>query len=451
MQAEQDETTPALSGLAEWELGGARLGRTWPMLSVKQALESLPQARAFEIFLDALARPPGARLVSYALHPVIEAARRAGGDYFEISPPGAAFVNTPPRVIGEGDQRLISHAERSLYVVALGSTAVHGRSQLLLRGPEALLDYEGEELGRINDELRLDSIVFRHEADRLQLLEEPGAPELHVAEAFSLLGPNTYAFGHWIVEYLPRLWLALESGRMARVTLLIDRGMAQQHRQLLEMLAPPGSEILEVEPLQRVRVDRLWFAPSFYYAPLYPQFDARFRYDYVAVSPRLFGRLFGSMWQRLESQAEAGPANRRLYLARRPDSHRKLINHAEIEELAISHGFERVYMEDLDIAAQLRLLRSSSHLLGPEGSAFFLAFFARAGTRVCILNHPHVEFLTEVTALIDETGAETTVFTGPFERIEEGGYVHFSDYRIDADALSGFLARWAPAARGGGC
>jgi hypothetical protein len=76
MRGEQD-TTSALLGLTEWGLEGARAGRTWPILPVKQAPESLPQARAIDIFLDALARLSDAHAL-FAFPGICAAAGRGG-------------------------------------------------------------------------------------------------------------------------------------------------------------------------------------------------------------------------------------------------------------------------------------------------------------------------------------------------------------------------------------
>ena len=422
----------------------ARLGRTWPMLFVKQALGDRDRDEAFGLYQEALQGSAGARLAWARLRSLLEVARESAVEFLELAPAGASFENRPPKVVGEGDQRLLLGTERTLYVAAFEDVVVRGRSQLLQYRGEALLDYEDWELARVDDEMRLDSAVFAQESEGLWLIDEPAGEELSVAEAFSLLGPNTYAWGHWLSEYLPRLWMAIANGRLPQITVLIDRGMAPQQRALLELLVPDGTTILEVAPMQRVRVHKLWTAPTIYYAPMYPAFNERFRYDFVAESPRYFERIYAGMWERLAPSCDAPPTGRRLYLARKPSSHRKLVNHVEVEEVATAQGFERVYVEDLDVREQLRALRGASHVMGPEGSAFFLAFFARPGTKVCILNHPHVEFLTTVTALIDATGAECTVVTGPFERIEDDGYLHFSDYRIDPAGLSRFLSEWAP-------
>jgi hypothetical protein len=430
-----------LAGPAAQWVAAASAGRTWPMLFVKQALAGLPRDEAFAQFTAALRRPAGASLTWRPLLSARDHAERGAAIFRELEPAGEPFVNQPPRVIGEGDQRLLAHRKRSVYVAAFDQVSVRGRSQLVETSDSLLLDYEGGELARVDDEIELDSAIFRREESGAWIIEEPSTDTLRVDECFSLLGPNSFAFGHWLAEYLPRLWLALESGLMPAVAILIDQGMGRQHRQSLESLLPAGTRIIEVKPMQKVEVGRLWFAPTYFYAPVYPQFNQRFRYELVASPPDRFQRIVNGMLARM-APAVAREGDDRLYLARKPGGHRQLVNHAAIEAIAVRAGFKCVYLEDHDFIEQLHMVGKAKYLLGPEGSAFFLGFFARPGTRACILNHPHTEYLTTVTALLDAIAVECTVLTGPFERVEAGDYLHHSDYSIDPEVFSEFLRQW---------
>jgi hypothetical protein len=428
-----------IAHLSQDEIAAARRGRTWPMLFVKQALSPLPVDDGFKAFADLMQFPNGTAISRVGLTSARTLAESRAARFQLLDAGGERFTNQPSRIIGDGDQRVLDHVSRSMYVAAFDQATVRGRSQLVELAGEFLLDFEGEEYSRIDDEIELDSAAFRRDGDGLWAISEPRDDTLQVTECFSLLGPNSFAFGHWIVEYLPRLWTAMQSGLMPRVPVLIDQGMNRQHRQCLEMLLGPAASIIEVAPMQRVQVGRLWFSPTYYYAPIYPQFNERFRYDLVAAPPDRFRDLFAGMGKALGTQPIVDGSGTRLFLGRRPNRHRKLVNHAAIEQIAVDQGFRLVYLEDFDFDEQLRLIRGADWLVGPEGSAFFVAFFANPGTRVGILNHPHTEFLTEVTALLEAVGVECTVVTGPFRRIEEGGYTHFSDYEIDPDVFGRYL------------
>jgi hypothetical protein len=432
-----------LAGFSDNEIAAARMGRTWPMLFVKQALAQLPVDQAYAQFAKTLQRPSDGKLSSKQLLAVRGIAEREGAFFRELEPAGESFVNQPCRTVGENDDRLLTNNKRSLYLAAFDQVATRGRSQLIEMPDKVLLDFEGEELARIDDEIELDSAVLRRNGDKLWVIDESPADALHVDQCFSLLGPNSFAFGHWIVDFLPRLWITLESGLMPPMPILIDQGMSRQHRQYLELVVPQGTQIIEVKPMQRVEIGRLWFAPTFYYAPIYPQFNSRFRYDFVAAPPDRFRRIFQALLARMLPSVGPSEGVEKIYLARKPGGHRKMTNHQAIERAAEREGFRCVHPEDLDFVEQLRLVRQAKYLVGPEGSAFFLAFFAHPGTRACVLNHPHTEYLTTVTAMLDALDVDCTVLTGPFRRVDPDDYVHHSDYEIDVDVFSEFIRNWS--------
>lgn len=59
-----------------------------------------------------------------------------------------------------------------------------------------------------------------------------------------------------------------------------------------------------------------------------------------------------------------------------------------------------VYPEDMPFIEQVRLLRNAQYVVGPEGSAMFLLFFARPGTKLCILNHTYTVHLPVLAGLL---------------------------------------------------
>jgi hypothetical protein len=138
-----------------------------------------------------------------------------------------------------------------------------------------------------------------------------------------------------------------------------------------------------------------------------------------------------------------GPAHgpSRVFLARKPFRHRKLVNRAEIEALAEARGFAIVYPEDLDFAEQARLLRNARFVAGPEGSAFFLCLFVNEEAKVCILNHENTEGLVGYNGGNDAGAEEVTIITGP-ESGPRRGSPQDVDYAIDADVFRRFLEGW---------
>jgi len=422
---------------------GARGGGTWWQVYVKRELQQYRPEKGFSLFRELMAYPPTARLAGHNIESIQQFAQASAAVYSEIEPAGESFKLIPAPVVGEGNHRVISGRTRTLYVAAIDQARVRGRSQLIQRAGRVFLDFEGDEFDRIDDEIELDSAVYTHAGRQADLIEdESESKPLELGECFSLLGPNSVAFGHWIAEYLPRLAAALASGCMPPVSVLIDANLPRQHRESLELLIGNSMRIVEVAPQQRVDAERLWFAPTYYYAPILARMNERYREETVAAPPARFARLARFMAARY-SLVGARLDVERVFLARGSKGHRKLCDAEVIEDVAKELGFAIVHPEDMPFAEQIRVIRGARYVAGPEGSAHFLAFFANPGTKIAILNHQHTELLTGVTALLDALEMEVTVITGPIVR-REPDYVHHSDYSVDENVFRRFLTDWLP-------
>jgi capsular polysaccharide biosynthesis protein len=229
---------------------------------------------------------------------------------------------------------------------------------------------------------------------------------------------------------------------MPPVPVLIDAGMPETHRQALELLLPKGINTITIPPLAIAHVRRLWCAPSLMYMPVHEKMNDRFKWDYLASPPARFAPVLAEMTDRIHQALSSHVASpERVFLARKPTRRRKLVNRDAIEMIAKARGFEIVYPEDLDFADQFNLLSNARYVMGPEGSAIFLAFFARPGSKLCILNHPYTLGLPVLTGLLREIGIDVTVLTGPYVQ-ENEQYPHFADYQIKENQFLSFLDGW---------
>ena len=125
-----------------------------------------------------------------------------------MAPAGERFTMAPPRVIGEGNHRTLEGVGRSIFIACLADARVRGRSAFIEAGGAALLDYQDDEFTRFDDSLTLDPAVFSVVDDRELWMIEPTQENcsVQIDEAFTLLGPYTRAFGHWIWQSPSSYW-----------------------------------------------------------------------------------------------------------------------------------------------------------------------------------------------------------------------------------------------------
>jgi capsular polysaccharide biosynthesis protein len=416
------------------------------LLKAKQALVSTFGVEfAFAVFKEAVTFPDSDELNMKRLESQYAFAKERAKVFVETAPGGEGFIVNAPVVIGVADCRPLEHVARSCYVACLADARVRGRSAVIEVDGMALLDYEPWELDLFDCELDIDPAIFHATKHKVWVTAPKNEiASIDVDEAFMLLGPQTAAFGDWMLEYLPRYVAAQLSGALPPVPVLVDGILPPVHRQSLELMLPHGTEIIEVPSYTTVRVRRLWRGPSLNYAPAREKMDRRFKFDYVVPSPARFAPVAREIASRAASAVNAATGPERVFLARRLSNWRKLVNHAEIAAAAEVRGFFVVYPDGLDFVGQVSLLRHARFIVAPEGSSIYLAYFAQAGTKLCILNHTLVEWSTVYNSYLSGAGVEVTILTGQIKR-NHPEFPHRADYQIDEKRFGEFLDQWLEA------
>jgi len=434
---------PSHWGLTPAAIAAGQDGDLVALVEIKRILvEQFGVQDGFAVYRRVLNLPDCDHLRLTPLRELREAAAERSIVFHELAPAGDRFSVAPPRVIGEGNHRTLEGVGRSIFVACLAHARVRGRSAFIKAGDVALLDYQGEELTRLDDRLTLDPAVFGEVNDRELWMIEPKGENcsVQIDEAFTLIGPYSLSFGHWMWEYLPKYLVASMSNLLPTVAVLVDRDMPSTHRQGLELMLPRGVQIIELAPFVTAHVRRLWCAPSQMHMGVFAKLNERAKWDYFASPPSRFSPIIREMVQRAEPAMLPAAANtsERIFLARRKQNTRKMVNREVIEAAAEARGFRIVCAEDLTFAEQASLLRRARFVVGPEGSAMGLLFFAQPGTRVLILQHPYTAGSALLAGPLREIGINVTVMTGPYVRIDQD-YAHFSDYEIDSLGFSRFL------------
>jgi len=373
-----------------------------------------------------------------------EIAERRNGVFCETAPANEPFVLPPPVVIGEGAVGPLAARARSMFVACLIDARVRSGSNVIEVDDLALLDYQGDELARIDDRIDLDPAIFSATNEAAWIITPQGAAaSVEIEEAFTLLGFRPRAFGHWMLEYLPKYIGASLSGALPRVPVLIEAGLPKAHRQALDLLLPEDIEIIELPRLATARVRRLWCASNLAYFPLFEVYNERFKWEYFVMPPARYAPIIREMARRADRGCAHPPTGAdRVFLAREPAWH-DVTNQAAIVAAAEARGFLTVYPNRLDFAEQVRLVRHARFVMGPSGGAMFLNFFARPGTKLCMFRYVDDVIVAQcdMTGLFSAVGLDVTVFTGRCARLDPE-FPPGSDFEIDEEAFCRFLDRW---------
>ncbi len=408
----------------------------------QSAVASLGVSQAFELCREHLGVPGIDTVMPRRIVSMLGAGRDRAIEFTLLWDGGGEFVRPPARVIGDSNNGPLPGVDRSGFLACFADAQIRGRSSVVLCQGDALVDFEGSEYDRLDDNPEYDPGVLASDAETLWMME-PAVVEVQVEEAFMLSGSHTVDFGHWMAEYLPRYALAVLAGLPPHVPVLVDQNIPQTMREALAQLLPPGTQVITIEHLSCVRVRRLWCASNPYYSSFYATEWPEDVWSHIGAGPRRFASLIRELTRLLTAEIEVPTGEEKIFLARKPSRFKKkLLNHLDIEALARRRGFKVLYPEDYSFVEQVRLATHARWIMAPEGSNGLLSYFARPGCRVCVLSPPYTLPLVDISAVLDELGIDMTVITGPERPDPDNFCPYWNDYRIDESALAGFLDQW---------
>ncbi|MEJ0049545.1 MAG: glycosyltransferase 61 family protein [Rhodospirillales bacterium] len=208
------------------------------------------------------------------------------------------------------------------------------------------------------------------------------------------LWPGARNWGHWLTDFLPRLWVLAQAGHALET---------------LRYLVPPDLRPFELTLLRLcgLRDEQL---------VAYDYFAEVVRADLLLMPTGLregnrLAPCFSDATAFWTGRARrgAGPVRPHVYLSRAgAPPRRQSLNREAVEAAARNAGFEIVQPETLTVAEQIELFSGVRVLAGEYGSGLHNSVFAAAGTQVCGLRGTsrHPSFLQSgiATALRQEAG-----------------------------------------------
>lgn len=379
------------------------------------------------------------------LVPLIEHARARGSDHREHIASGTA-LSPPPPVFGRPRTAEVEAPVRGFFTCVLEDVVVSSTSNVLLTDGVALLDVQGHE--RDDDlDLGVDPIAVVRDGNDL-LTVGPADPSVlrRVPEAIWLTGVHSANFGHWLMEFLPKIWASLDQPGFAETPILVDRDMPSQHLEALRLFTHPEQPVLFLERHAAVRVDRLWVASQLTYLAVGPRPREEPTGPAPSLAPDPFRELIGRALAAIGgvndpgrpdvTPREGGP--RRIYLTRDSSQHRRLTNAEPVEARLTAKGFAPYDFGELPFDEQFRLIRGADHVIGQNGSAMLITLLGRPGLRIGGLAQPYLREWEWYSDACQALGQQLEIVVGRITH-EHPAYVWMSDYEIDLADLDAYL------------
>lgn len=197
-------------------------------------------------------------------------------------------------------------------------------------------------------------------------------------EAVLLAGPGSHIYGHWLLDFLPRLYVLDKAGYDLSKLRYIVPEHVHFAPAMLEALSIGSDQLIPYRhDAERLQVDRL-VAPG--------NLRSGSRFNPSMREAREF------MLRHLDVAAKRGPPTvRKLFLARSGPSDRLLTNRDEVHQLAAENGYTLIDPARLEFGDQAALLFGADVIMGEYGSGLHNSLFAQSGTIVCALRGDTVD------------------------------------------------------------
>ena len=292
-------------------------------------------------------------------------------------------------------------------------------------------DYKAPDIYRFSDDRRrsLDFYVFT----------KPIAQK-SIEVGIHLLKEHSFNYYHWLFECLPRLIHYIDNldkmGRSVKYTVLVDDGVLPQCMEAVRRLISFNHKIRKVKRGELVFCDKLFYVSPFWYS-LDNTKNKVDPYKDLAVDKYAIKLVRDAFSNRGTSNI----ASRKIYLPRKANQVRRLVNAEQVEALMIRNGFEIVYADQLTFEEQIKLFSSASIVVGGTGAALSNIVFMQPGTKAVIFSPKDLGvfnyYIFQQQA--DVAQVELMHLLGAPAK-KENFYIH-DDFYVDCDDLLGLIQR----------
>lgn len=251
------------------------------------------------------------------------------------------------------------------------------------------------------------------------------APVMNVPENIPRLGPSAifvawgglHNYGHFLLDCLSSLG-ALDEANLLEGRLLLTPPLNAWQAEAVALYFGEAPHVLRQLDTPIVAVDDLVFASAmdhFLHAPNWPLDRVRER-----------------MLANIE-RSQTGMS--RIYLSRRRDMKRRMINEVELEARLAERGFAIVYPEDMSVAEQIALFRDADVIVAPTGAALANTLFCKPTAKIFEIQPTNYVGIW-VRGVCHLVGAIWHGYFAPSPLSE-------SDLEIEGEARPGILFEWA--------
>jgi hypothetical protein len=277
----------------------------------------------------------------------------------------------PSGAVASADPRFIKPVATFLGADALSATAVIESHLAVI--PKGIVWSRGAHLtadGRLIDPL---SVGMTLPMDRWLVKRQRFFPKIHrvIGTVISLATDGHNNYYHWMLDLLPKLFIALAAGP-GRAIFYLGASHPFQ-KQTLELLGIPLSRVIDGNAVPFLQADEL----------IVPFLGERHPPNvFDAAKCRLLAEVLPAL---LPANTTSPDLPRRFVVSRSKTRSRHIRNEADLLARLQPLGFRAVYLEDLSLLEQITLFAQAEAVVASTGAGLTNLVHARPGTPVAIL------------------------------------------------------------------
>jgi capsular polysaccharide biosynthesis protein len=277
----------------------------------------------------------------------------------------------------------IDEKERSSSTIVPEVSLYHFKNGMIMTSVNAIVFGDNEiAIGRV-PRFPLDKsqyaggFLFSHGKKNAQIKEYQLEK---IEKGIAIVGSNDRNYYHWVIEVLSKFQFIIDLPKEYDDFPILISEQALKIDSIQEYISYFGinREIVYLQSCIQYQVEELLFisSPNYFVANL--RVGQQWTADSNFVRADSLKYLRDSVFSVLE-KSEQTVTPKRVFLARKGII--RDYNQAEVFDLLCQYGFEAVYLEDLSLLQQVKLMTKAEVIIGPTGAAWTNLIFCNSGTK----------------------------------------------------------------------
>lgn len=231
----------------------------------------------------------------------------------------------------------------------------------------------------------LDSNLVKYNKEQVTILKKRKKNYIH-SNCISLLGVHDRIWAHFIVQFLEKLYYAIDAGLFDKELVILVPVYSDSHlKKIVDDIVSsyPKVSLVQVDSKTEYVCDSLFYIPT---ATIISN-HAEYEMTADCVVPELvLQKLKNNLVNYYSEKARKIPVtNDKIYLVRR-GTYRAMTNYAEAEEYFQSQGFTLVEPHKISLEEKVALFNNARIIVGPFSSAFSNIIFCQKRAKLLVFS-----------------------------------------------------------------